>query len=331
MLARTIAALFFVTLALAGPVLASDESDLAILDEVVVTGAQPGPGMWRVSNDQGHVVWVLGTLTPLPTKMQWVSREVEETLKESRELVLRPAARVGVNVGFFGALTLLPGALGARKNPDGTLLKDIVPSKDYARWLTLKRKYLGRNRGVEKRRPVLAAGKLYDRAIRKSGLRDEDVVGSAVRKFAKRAKLVITEPVVEVKIEDPRQALKEFKQTALNDLPCFRTTLDRLETDVGAMRARANAWSTGDIDALRSLPYVDQGRVCTQAFLQTDVAQKRGMSDLRERARASWLNAVDVALARNRSSVALIGITELLQPEGLLAQLRARGYEVEEP
>lgn len=331
MLARTLAFLSFLAVALAAQALSARETELATLDEVVVTGTQPGPGMWRVSNDQGHVLWVLGTLSPLPTKMQWVSREVEETLKESQELILRPAARVGVNVGFLGALTLLPGALGARKNPDGTLLKEVVPPEDYARWVTLKKKYLGRNRGVEKRRPVLAAGKLYERAIRKSGLRDEDVVGAAVRKLAKRAKLVITEPVVEVKIEDPRQALKEFKQTALDDLPCFRTTLDRLETDVGAMRARANAWSTGDIDALRALPYVDQGRVCTQAFLETSMAQKRGMSDLRERARTSWLHAVDAALARNQSSVALIGITELLQPDGVIAQLQSRGYEVEAP
>lgn len=316
---------------LASPALPDSAPRIATLDEVVVTGSQPGPGLWRVSNAEGHVLWVLGTLTPLPAKMEWVSREVEETLKESQELVLRPTAQVNVKVGFFGALTLLPGALGARKNPDGTRLQDVVPADDYARWLPLKKKYLGRDRGVEKRRPVLAAGKLYDKAIRKSGLRDEDVVAVAVRKLAKRAELVITQPVVKVMIEDPRQALKEFKQTALDDVPCFRTTLDRLETDVGAMRSRANAWATGDIDALRALPYVDQGRVCTQAFLQTDMAQKRGISDLRERSLAEWLAAVDAAIARNQSSVALIGITELLRPDGVLAELESRGYVVEAP
>lgn len=35
------------------------------LDEVLVTGEQPGPGLWRVSAN-GNELWILGTLDPLP-------------------------------------------------------------------------------------------------------------------------------------------------------------------------------------------------------------------------------------------------------------------------
>jgi hypothetical protein len=38
------------------------------LDQVLVTGEQPGPGLWKVSKDD-HVLWILGTLAPLPQKM----------------------------------------------------------------------------------------------------------------------------------------------------------------------------------------------------------------------------------------------------------------------
>jgi len=39
--------------------------------------------------------------------------------------------------------------------------------------------------------------------------------------------------------------IREFKNEPLNDLPCFESVLQRLESDLGLMRARANAWATG--------------------------------------------------------------------------------------
>ena len=38
-----------------------------VLDAVVVSGTQPGPGLWRVSRD-GREFWILGTLAPLPRR-----------------------------------------------------------------------------------------------------------------------------------------------------------------------------------------------------------------------------------------------------------------------
>jgi hypothetical protein len=36
--------------------------------EVEVTGERPGPRLWRVSKAD-HVIWLLGTLDPLPRRM----------------------------------------------------------------------------------------------------------------------------------------------------------------------------------------------------------------------------------------------------------------------
>ena len=35
--------------------------------QVVISGRYRGPRLWRVSRD-GHVLWVLGTVSPLPKK-----------------------------------------------------------------------------------------------------------------------------------------------------------------------------------------------------------------------------------------------------------------------
>jgi len=54
--------------------------------EVEVTGERPGPNLWRVSNGD-HVVWLMGTLDPLPKGITWRSQEIESVLGEVKQLV----------------------------------------------------------------------------------------------------------------------------------------------------------------------------------------------------------------------------------------------------
>src|SRR5690606_19609420 len=42
---------------------------------VVVSGALPGPGLWKVRKD-GNTLYVLATLSPLPKRMEWESAGV---------------------------------------------------------------------------------------------------------------------------------------------------------------------------------------------------------------------------------------------------------------
>jgi hypothetical protein len=46
---------------------------------------------------------------------------------------------------------------------------------------------------------------------------------------------------------------------------------------------------------------------------------------------AAWLAAVEAAVARNRSTVTVLSINQILEPDGFVAQLRARGYVIEDP
>jgi hypothetical protein len=87
----------------------------------------------------------------------------------SQELLV--PAEVDAEVGILSRLTMLPSLIGARNNPDGKTLQDVVPPDLYARWLVLKAKYLGDADGVEKWRPLFAAFELYRKAISKVGAR----------------------------------------------------------------------------------------------------------------------------------------------------------------
>lgn len=304
--------------------------DGKLMEAVVVSGVQPGPGLWRVSKDD-HVLWVLGTLSPVPRRMQWVSREVDQVLAESQQVLRTPGVKLKSEIGFFRGMLLIPAALGSRKNPDGRKLVDVLPADLYARWLVLKKQYIGRSGSIEKRRPLFAADKLWDKAISRNKLTQDSVVEPVLKKLIKRHKPEVVKPEIEIDIPDPRQAIKEFAATSLDDVECFRQTVDRVESDMNAIRERANAWATGDIDALRALPYTDQARACADAVLSASVAQKRGLDDLRERLKAAWLEAAETALAKNASTFAVLPMSEILKPDGYIATLQARGYEVEEP
>ena len=304
--------------------------DIGTLDTIVVSGEQPGPGLWKVSKGD-HVLWILGTLSPLPEKMTWTASEIDATIADSQEVILGPSANFSVKGGMIRGLFLLPSLLSARNNPGKEKLVDVVPADLYARWIVLKHKYIGKDNGIEKRRPIFAAQELYTKAIERSGLSLDNDVGKTVRKAARRNKVEVIEPRIELRIEAPGAAVKEFKKTTLDDLDCFAETMSRLETDIEMMKLRANAWALGDIEALQGMPYTDQMQACADAVLKASIAEDRGFADLRERLATVWLEAVESALDKNPSTFAVLPLRHLLSDDGLLARLRARGYSVDAP
>lgn len=307
-----------------------DALPVARMETLVVHGEQPGPGLWRISRD-GHELWLLGTVSPLPKRMQWNTREVEEVIAVSQEVLMAPGVGITSKAGFFANLLLLPKALKARNNPEGVKLQDVLPVAMYARWSALKQRYLGRGRGIEKRRPIVAAEKLQKAALDDHDLSLESPVEKAVRKAAKRADAKITEPRVKIEIEDPKALLKELVDTPLDDVPCFERILDRLERDIETLKLRANAWALGEIGILRRLPYTDATGACLGALLENRIAARYGFTDLRERVRVQWQQDAEAALAANTRSFAVLPMAQLLETPGYLDYFRARGYLIEAP
>jgi len=300
------------------------------LEAMVVHGEQPGPGLWKVSRN-GHVMWILGTIAPLPRGLQWRASEVEQVIAQSQQVLEPPYISVEADVGFFGQLALVPSALKAMKNQDGALLVDVLPPDLYARWLPLKQRYLGRDRGVEKKRPMLAAGELYEAAIRKSGLSPKPVVWPVVVAAAKRHGIKPTETRLVFKISDPKQALAEFRATHVDESGCFRSLVNAVQNDLPTMVERANAWSVGDVAALQAMPREDPNAACTDPLANTELARRRGMDRAKQRLRAHWLEIVRTSMAQHASTFAVLPLSNLLAEDGYLAALRAEGYEIQAP
>jgi TraB/PrgY/gumN family len=300
------------------------------LEEVVVSGAQPGPGLWKVMHDE-HLLYVMGSLSPLPANMRWRSAQVEKLVATSQQVI---AGRIDVkgdgDIGVFQGLRLLRAALRARAIPEGRRLQDILPPDTYARWAVAKQRWLPGNDRVERWRPMFAGGELYQAAQRRSGLGD-DVVWPAIERAARAHKVPIRQPGVTLHMQDPGGLIRDFTALPMSeDIRCLESLLLSVERDLPREARRANAWATGDIEALRADPPEDSRTTCIDALSSSPRIAKQ-LADAQRAARQEWLLAAEGALLRNPQSVAVLPMREILAPDGLLAQLASRGYRVQAP
>jgi uncharacterized protein YbaP (TraB family) len=330
-----------------GAVAAQQVSTFEELDTVLVTGEHPGPGLWKISKGD-HVMWVLGTYGPLPKGMTWRSQAVEARIAESKEVILPATAEVDVDVGFFRMLTLIPTMVKSVYLPDKATLKDVLPSATWEKWWTARQQYIGRSDATDRLRPSMAIMTLRDKAYGRNRLTDGPEVEAVVKSAAKKHKVRVrslrdVEPRMKMKTDDIRMALSGVRDAA--DVECFTRDLENLEADIEQLKLRANAWATGDIEALRHLhEQPDIGSACDDMFEESFATEdsvravrlrqlgdeyERLEMEAREGAQREWVVAARKALEKNPSTFAVLPIREVVAANGYVAKLAELGYEVE--
>jgi hypothetical protein len=124
---------------------------------------------------------------------------------------------------------------------------------------------------------------------------------------------------------------------------CFETILARFEKDLDPVKRRANAWARGQVDDLINPAPIDSVHTpCLDPFtaveqlpaMQRLVEEHPGLAPpdlevLRQKSRQKWLSAAESALSRNTTTFAMLPVNDVLDSDGLIAQLEARGYSVE--
>lgn len=306
---------------------------VASLPGVLVTGPQPGPGLWRISKGD-HTLWILGTLGPLPAGMTWRSGEVEATIAASQEVLGAANATADIGVGaMFKMASLLPAARRSQYNPGKATLESVVGPTLHDRWTFAKVRYAVSAKEFESLRPMYASQELYWKAVEAAGLTRASSVPGVVSGAAGRAGVPIVDTGFTYPLDLDRKELKK-RIDAVNassgaDVACFGKTLDVLESDLSMMKLRANAWAVGDVRALRELSTGDIKPPCqevadaTLAFL--------GASEIKRKLRVSWLKAAQDSLAKNESTFATLPIADLLDENGALKDLQRLGYVVIAP
>ena len=294
--------------------------------EVLVTGERPGPGMWRVSNGS-HTLWILATLVPLPRRITWRSHAVETRIANSGVVLAPP--EIVADVGFFSDPAYAHAIAQAERNPRGGTLKLALPPELYSRWQALRGRYMG---GYDEHaRPILAARDMFQQVIDLSGLTMHETVWKTVVRIARRKHVKILPVVIELKMDSPDEWIREFTEIPSDqEVTCLEKTIERIETDLEPMRRRANLWSLGDVKGLLALTFPDERVACFNALFSVPRLHDQ-LEDAGAPLESEWLAAADSALSRYESSFAVVPLSQLLNSDGWLAKLRARGYSVQDP
>lgn len=287
------------------------------IQEVLVTGEHPGPALWKVTSGQ-RLLWILAEPpTSLPMKFVWRSKRVAAAIATAQELILDggitfDSSRLGKPLTIFAYHDM-------RTLPAGQSLADVVPENLYRRFRVLKDTFAANDAQIERLRPWAAGIELRKHVMKSLSLTNTSVSGTVLA-HAWRAKVISLFIYADY---------AEFERNSKSNrtMSCLEDIVSELETDRNDLQRLANAWSVGDIEALRELVLRQKPDQCQPDMFDNDQRAKEASARHTEQ----WLAAVDLALQTYQTAFAIVPTDRLFAPDGWLTALRARGYEVQEP
>lgn len=288
------------------------------MDEVVVTGERTGPGMWRVHRGPAQV-WILGSMAPLPKDITWRSKQVEQVLDSTDQVLVQKP----FDIGIARILWLLITERNLLMVGGGKRLKDVLRPDLHARFALQRAKYTDDPDKWERFRPLIAAAFLQHAAFHSVGISTRVDLGAAMRALAKKHHVRIEEIKI-AGVGDVLEALKTLPPAT--EQTCVEASLATVERDLPRLVERAAAWAGGNLERIANLPQPPEVDAC-----RTALDAEGGAADLMALMRRTWLANIDKHLQYGGVTVAVVNIDVLLERGGLLDQLRAKGYDVDSP
>jgi uncharacterized protein YbaP (TraB family) len=288
------------------------------VDEIIVSGERAGPGLWHVQKGAAQL-WIFATVSPLPKDMTWRSKQLEKILDGTDQvLVAKP-----VEIGIARALWLLVTQRDLLMLGHGKKLKDVMPADLHARFAAQRAKFTKDADKLEKFRPIIAAAFLEEDALHAVGLSTRLDLADEVRSLARKH---------HVRIEEFKFAGLHDVLDALKTLPpateqkCVAASLATIETGMPRLIDRAQAWATGDVQRIQSLPESAEVAQCRAA-----ITVEPGAGDLYTLLRQTWVNNMARHLETGGVTLAVVSMDMLIEPGGFLEALRSRGYTIDSP
>lgn len=287
-----------------------EDPEGTVVDAFVVQAVEPGPAWWRVS-DGDSIVYILGAPeSPMPPGVTWDKRTVERRLAGANGLLMGSSMTAGlrdlpallkIRAQLKSKTPLEPGlspALRARFVAARTRLGQ--PASKYAGWT-----------------PLVAGALIYgDSRDRKKGW---SYTRAAVTQAAKKRKVKVTFSARYKAVPFARAAIAGL--TPAIHQQCLESALEDIETSDARVRASAAGWARGDVAVALTAP-----RNFDRCLLLLS-----GGAELWRRQSRDDAAAIATALKKPGKAVAVIGLRRLLAEDGVLEQLRDKGFDVAGP
>jgi uncharacterized protein YbaP (TraB family) len=290
----------------------------ANLEELVVTGERAGPGLWHVYKGTAQL-WIFGTVSPLPKDMTWRSKQLETILDGTDQVLVAKPFEIGV----ARALWLLVTRRDLLMAGHGKKLKDLIPAELHERFAIQRAKFTKDSQKWEKFRPIIAAAFLEEDALHAVGLSTRLDLTDEVRTLSRKHHVRVEEFKI-AGLHDVLDALKTMPQET--EQKCVAASLATIETGMPRLTDRAQAWATGDVQRIQSLPESAEVAACRAA-----VTVDPGAGDLLALLRHTWLENMERHLHAGGVTLAVVSMDMLIQSGGFLDELRAQGYSIDAP
>jgi len=176
------------------------------LSPVHVIGTTQGPVILEFVRDD-ITISVLGEIRPTQKNLDIYATDIEQKIASSHVILSARGVVVGEGIGVLRGLTLWSSIRKVRFINDGRMLSDMVSSNDYALWRELKEKYLPNDNNVEKLKPMYAAWKLYEAAVKHHHLRQDAPSRVLVKRTARSNRIPLLDARYHLRISNPRVAV----------------------------------------------------------------------------------------------------------------------------
>jgi hypothetical protein len=290
------------------------ESAPPIIDTVEVA-AEPGPGVWHAVRGDSEV-WILGTVGAMPKTLSWNRNYLSELLDGSKAILTPPGASVGIMEGTWLLITY-----GSKTSlPRGETLEAGMPVELRARFVATRSAL-----GLDEDRyrtdtPIRAAIRLQQDFMRKAGFTGAEPMDT-IRKLARDKKV----PAKPVAMFEAAPLVREGLDLNLEQQRvCLSEVMDDIDGLSAHGAAAAHAWAVGNISELKA-------NMSTSSLFNCLAAETHAFAALSENTTQAFASAIDAALDKPGKTIAVIDVTNLLRPGGVLAQLQMRHIEVEMP
>ena len=286
-----------------------DDPEANVVDALVVNAKLPGPAWWRIS-DGDTTIYLLGALRAMPEGQGWDTGVLEHRLDGAFALITPPQGRAGI--GDIPAALALRGALKSR-TPLDVAAGGLEPKLVRARAL------LGKAPDSYNAWSPLGAGAMMAGDFRKAVKLDHAEPGRTVERLARKHHVPVRPAAVYKVMPAIKTAVRQHSAEA--GRVCLEGVLDEINAGVGATRAAARAWSAGDV----------RGAISGPRNFQLCMLALPGMADLERRGTQDEVEALSAAMKTPGHAVAIYNLRSLVAKDGVLDQLRARGFVVSTP
>lgn len=299
----------------------------AVLDGVAVQAPSSVP-VWELRRGDDRLL-VLSDFYPrrISEDTHIDAAEVAALASQADALVYGPGVLADDSVSVFKGMFMWRAYRKATRLPDGQTLEAVLDPELYARWSENKARFMPRNRSVEKMRPAYAAYELHKAALKFYGVHSAASVREALYEAFEDREDERIDARYRLDVSASRADIKAFELDDASATACLARTLENLRGSLESSVVGADAWDSGDMQALRAYfeqtPSVDR---CWEHLINQRTAALMGLPDPYAQAPEHWLSMLDKAFDAHDTLITYLPARTVLTESGVIASLKDQGW-----